>query len=387
LSNDEAKSMVMNADALEIELHRREDANTTDSSAGGNFGDEDNLPPGPPSPLKKPRLTLEYPEEVGNGYEAACAFATRVFSAADTGGGGVCTASEIKDHCNAYPEDKARLVGEIFTWDDFFADMGGAEVEFDLTKFIAGVVKAFAVAGGTMADEPETPLPVAPDTEARNDFDGAGAAQGSPVPYGHGGGDDAGDDEFAATAATVVSAAAGGEGMPEPPRDAPPPPPPPMSPPSNFTRSPASFSNGMSQRLEAATNRLSSFDGGGFDEDDYTAHRETLDSGPLDSGMTSVVTIQKQNGALGFSIEAAENGMGVYVNQVLPGGAADMAAGSNLQSGCRLLEVNGVNVNTFSVEDLKAELARHTDAVTIVYQPLATANAANNRLTLHMSDM
>ena len=151
----------------------------------------------------------------------------------------------------------------------------------------------------------------------------------------------------------------------------------------------------MSQRLENASNRLSSFDGGGYTEDDYTLHREyresvenvqSHDGASFEAGMTSVVTIQKQNGALGFSIKAAENGLGVVVDQVQPGGAADTAAGSSLQNGCKLLEVNGVNVDIFSVEELKAELARHVDAVTIVYQP-AAADTANNRLTVHMSDM
>lgn len=347
LSNEEAKSMVINADALEIELHRRQDAVASNSSGGNAMA-----PPPPPEASSKPRLDLsldtegvvDHSEESGNGYDAACAFAARVFGAADVGGGGVCTESEITDYCSANPQDKARLVSEIFTWNDFFAGMG-TDDEYDVTKFTAGVVKAFAVAGG--ADS------VADD-----------------------------EDEFAFTAAAVVSAA-GREltEMPEPPDNDPPPPPPPASPPSNFNRSSGSFSRLIEQN-QIVQRPISSFDGGGFDEDDYTS--SGID--PIATGPISVVTIQRQNGTLGFSIEAATDGAGVVVNRVQPGGAMDMAAGSNLQNGCKLLEVNGVDVEACTVDELKAELARHLDAVTVVYQPVV-GDPANNRLTLHMSDM
>ena len=72
------------------------------------------------------------------------AFAVRMFHAADKNGDGTLTKSEVKSYCKKNPEDKRRIVGQAFTWKDFFSGMDtDGSGNFDVDEFTLAVVKSF----------------------------------------------------------------------------------------------------------------------------------------------------------------------------------------------------------------------------------------------------
>ncbi|XP_063707157.1 disks large 1 tumor suppressor protein isoform X3 [Culicoides brevitarsis] len=78
------------------------------------------------------------------------------------------------------------------------------------------------------------------------------------------------------------------------------------------------------------------------------------------------ITIQKGGSGLGFNIVGGEDGQGIFVSYILPGGAADQ--GGELKRGDQLLSVNGVSIQRATHEEAAAALKNAGQVATLVTQ-------------------
>jgi hypothetical protein len=269
-------------------------------------------------------------------------YAARVFVAADKSGDGKLSKSELKNYLKMSETDKSQLCGETFTWASFFDGMEcDADSTFGLVAFTASVTREVA------------PSPASPQLTKQSTGDSTSSpARGSFKSRLAGRGSGAGSS-YSPRAKELEHSRP--NSVVDPPHfgsddeDGQPPPPPPAGP------------------IGSPFQRTSS---GSF----LTAPAAAAES-------VAVVTIQKRNGALGFGLEAANDGEGgVVVTKLQRGGAADTTIGSTLSSGCKLLEVGGVNVEKSTVEQVTTELAAHPISVTLAFR-------SSNRLTMNLDAM
>ena len=103
--------------------------------------------------------------------DGAVAFAKSCFSRANKNADQSLTKSEIRNYFKAHPEDKAHIVGEDFTWKQFFAGMDNdGDGQFDEDEFVKAVVAVYHPELGQesgSAKAQSAPAPAAPSTQVR----------------------------------------------------------------------------------------------------------------------------------------------------------------------------------------------------------------------------
>ncbi|GAU90538.1 hypothetical protein RvY_02941-2 [Ramazzottius varieornatus] len=78
------------------------------------------------------------------------------------------------------------------------------------------------------------------------------------------------------------------------------------------------------------------------------------------------VVLTKGPGGLGFNIVGGEEGEGIYISYIIPGGSCDL--NGQLKRGDRIISVNGINIKHASHEDAAEALKGAGNLVTIVAQ-------------------
>jgi C-terminal processing protease CtpA/Prc len=98
------------------------------------------------------------------------------------------------------------------------------------------------------------------------------------------------------------------------------------------------------------------------------------------SDAISSVTLSRRHGTFGFSIQSAFDGYGVCVKTMAADGAA-LLARSRLCVGCKMVAVNGFNVEDFTQHQFGQELAKHPESAEVTF-----TFRSGNRTTLLVSD-
>ncbi|XP_062389295.1 tyrosine-protein phosphatase non-receptor type 13 [Sardina pilchardus] len=104
--------------------------------------------------------------------------------------------------------------------------------------------------------------------------------------------------------------------------------------------------------------------------------RNAQDSPSLSGSCSSLrpeeftVELRKESGSLGISIAAAVNSnnqqKGIYIKNLMPGGVAELSG--RIQSGDRLLEVDGVRLDTLTNQQAAERLSKAGEIVTLVLE-------------------